>query len=90
MDPSNPYHPNDYRPIFADVFINEEKVGHCATDGFDDRAWTFYPRRASSKRTRGHAVDPISILPKYAQRAGATIGPRHYIDGTVLGGGNSP
>lgn len=73
--PRGPHHPNDYRVIFADVFSAAgHKLGHCATSGYHDHAWTFYPCDVPGRRVvRGIAENPLDILPKWARNAGARV-----------------
>jgi hypothetical protein len=65
-------HPNTWAVIFADVFDSDGiKIGHCATSGYHDHAWTFYPRDESRRKSDGFGKDPVCCLPVWAKRAGA-------------------
>jgi hypothetical protein len=56
-------------PVYADVFIDGSKIGHVASDGWDQRMWTFFPLDKKRRKALGSIT---SLLPKWANRA--TIG----------------
>ncbi len=49
--------------IFADVLLNNEKLGHLASDGYKQETWSFYPADKNRKSRRDKAFD--DVLPKW-------------------------
>jgi hypothetical protein len=56
-------------PVFADVFLAGEKIGHIVSDGYDNRTWTFYPVDKKRRKSLGGFA---AVLPKWTD--GAEIG----------------
>jgi hypothetical protein len=56
-------------PVFADVFLAGEKIGHIVSDGYSNRTWTFYPVDKKRRKSLGGFA---AVLPKWTD--GAEIG----------------
>ncbi len=49
--------------IFADVLLNNEKIGHLASDGYTHETWSFYPVDKNRMSRRDKAFE--DVLPKW-------------------------
>ena len=49
--------------IFADVLLNNEKLGHLASDGYTHTTWSFYPVGKHRMARMGKAFE--DVLPKW-------------------------
>ena len=49
--------------IFADVLLNNEKIGHLASDGYTHTTWSFYPVDKNRMQCRDKAFE--DVLPKW-------------------------
>lgn len=58
-----------WMPVFADVFLGGERIGHIVSDGYEDRMWTFHPV-ADNRRKRHGSI--TSCMPQWTH--GATLG----------------
>ncbi len=54
-------------PVFADVILNGEKIGHIASDGFLNSTWTFYASAEGRRKGRRNSLD--LVLPAWARGA---------------------
>lgn len=61
-----------WHPIFADVLIGGEKVGHIASDGYSQTHWNFYPTDPKRKERRRHVL--AEAVPKWVERRGYAFG----------------
>ena len=57
-------------PVYSDVSLAGEKIGHIASDCWDQRVWTFFPLDPTRRNALGSIT---SVLPKWAD--GAELGP---------------
>jgi hypothetical protein len=60
--------------VFADVLLDNAKIGHIASDGYTHTRWTFYPVDRVRRRLRTEVADPrrfaaTQVLPKWCDRA---------------------
>jgi len=61
-----------WMPVFADVVLDGEKVGHLSSDGYLNQTWTFHPT-PGSKRMYKRKLALEEVLPKWASEA--EVGP---------------
>ncbi len=50
-------------PIFADVLLNNEKLGHISSNGYTYETWSFYPADKNRMQRRDKAFG--DVLPKW-------------------------
>ncbi len=57
-------------PVFADMFLDREKIGHIVSDGYAQKTWSFYPvDRSGRMQRRDKPFD--EVLPRWAEHAEA-------------------
>jgi hypothetical protein len=57
--------------IFADVLLNNEKIGHVVSDGYTHETWFFYPVDKNRKPLRDKAFE--DVLPKWTGDATISV-----------------
>ena len=55
-------------PVFVDVVLAGEKIGHLTSDGYRNLSWTFYPSEKGRRDRRDRPLD--LVLPSWANGAG--------------------
>lgn len=60
-------------PIFADILIDGDKIGHIVSDGYSNNSWSFYPTELEGRKERRMTTFD-NVLPKWVTKAKAQIG----------------
>ena len=56
--------------IYSDVILNDAKIGHIVSDGYDQRVWGFHPVNPKRRKALGTI---LTVLPVWTD--GALLGP---------------